>query len=102
LVTRTKKKKLNFWFDSGIHAREWTTISTALYTINSILIEQRTNNSVMNKFLRTYDIYFLVILNPDGYEYSQNMDYLWRKNLKSFGLNTFEGYLLELFNFKIN
>jgi hypothetical protein len=31
------EKKL-FWFDSGIHAREWTTISTSIYTIDKVTI----------------------------------------------------------------
>ncbi|CAF1035499.1 unnamed protein product, partial [Brachionus calyciflorus] len=66
---QNRTKKL-FWFDSGIHAREWTTISTSLYTIDKILIEQSKNNSLMNKFLKYYDIYFLVLVNPDGYQFS--------------------------------
>jgi hypothetical protein len=28
--------KKSFWFDSGIHAREWTTINTAIYTIQKV------------------------------------------------------------------
>ncbi len=32
------QKKL-FWFDSGIHAREWTTISTSIYTVDKVIIK---------------------------------------------------------------
>jgi hypothetical protein len=34
---KNEQKKL-FWFDSGIHAREWTTISTSLYLIEKVNI----------------------------------------------------------------
>lgn len=72
---KAKKQKLNFWFDAGIHAREWTTISTALYTINNILIEQKTNNSIMNKFLKTYDIYFLGKIKSKAFEPIKQFEY---------------------------
>lgn len=74
---------MNFWFDSGIHAREWTSIATSLYTIDKILAEQAVNGSLMNRFLKLYDIYYLVVLNPDGYDYSKTIDFLWRKNLRN-------------------
>lgn len=87
---------MKFWFDAGIHAREWSTISTALYTIDKILIEQNINGSMMNRFLNLYDIYFLVVLNPDGYDYSLNLDVFWRKNLRSIQ-NTNDGIKIKSF-----
>ena len=33
---RNNKTKRAFWFDAGIHAREWTTISTAMYSIKQV------------------------------------------------------------------
>jgi hypothetical protein len=35
-----------------------------------IIQEQKIENSLMNKFLKTYDLYFLIVTNPDGYEFS--------------------------------
>lgn len=32
----SSEKKRYFWFDSGIHAREWTTINTAMYTVDQV------------------------------------------------------------------
>ena len=37
---------------------------------------------MMHRFLKKYDIYFLVITNPDGYDYSRRVDSMWRKNLR--------------------
>ncbi|CAF1138679.1 unnamed protein product, partial [Brachionus calyciflorus] len=38
----------------------------------------------MNKFLKYYDIFFLVLVNPDGYQFSLLEDFFWRKNLRNF------------------
>lgn len=34
-MKKNENKKL-FWFDAGIHAREWTTISVAMFTIDKV------------------------------------------------------------------
>ena len=70
-----------------------------------LLEEQKVNNSMINRFLKHYDIYFLPIVNPgkkiklsiqnqtiilfcllfsDGYEFSRNVKPLWRKNLRDY------------------
>ena len=46
-----------------------------IFFLNKILEEQKINNSMLNRFLKHYDIYFLVIVNPDGYD-SHNLSQL--------------------------
>lgn len=53
--------------DAGLHAREWASVSTALYCINQ-LVEYFEVNS---KLLLHYDFVILPILNVDGYEFSR-------------------------------
>lgn len=52
--------------DGGIHAREWATISTAMYCINQ-LVEHFDSN---RKLLLQHDFVIVPIVNVDGYEYS--------------------------------
>lgn len=50
------------FIDGGIHAREWTSVSSTLYIIN----ELAENAEKYSDFLEHYDILVLPILNPDG------------------------------------
>ena len=52
----------------------------------------------MHRFLKAYDIYFLVILNPDGYDFSRNLDSYWRKNLR----NIPDTYIEDCFGVDLN
>lgn len=60
----TKKAVL---LDGGIHAREWSSVSTATYLINELLNSQ---DPQIQNLANSYDWYIIPILNPDGYEYS--------------------------------
>lgn len=54
--------------DGGMHAREWCTISAALYCAN-----QLTDNFDANKdLLNAFDFVIVPIVNADGYEYSRH------------------------------
>lgn len=59
--------RLSILIDAGIHAREWITISVALYVIQQ-LVER---DAVNARMLRNFDWIILPLLNPDGYEYSR-------------------------------
>lgn len=64
--TSAKQKKV-ILIDAGIHAREWCTISTALYCAS-----QLTDNFDANKdLLNAFDFVIVPIVNPDGYEFSR-------------------------------
>lgn len=62
----------------GVHAREWISVSSVCYQLYKVLQTYATdiNSPVMEKL----DFLFIPVSNPDGYEYSWNVDRLWRKN----------------------
>ncbi|EDS34654.1 zinc carboxypeptidase [Culex quinquefasciatus] len=75
--------RLSILIDAGIHAREWITISVALYVIQQ-LVER---DAVSARMLRNFDWIILPLLNPDGYEYSREHNKMWRKTRRPLGEN---------------
>lgn len=69
--------KLAILVDGGIHAREWVSTVSVLYTIYHLL-----ENSSYSDLMENADWYLFPLLNPDGYIYSMdpNGDRQWRKN----------------------
>nr|XP_035934376.1 carboxypeptidase A2 isoform X2 [Halichoerus grypus] len=66
------------WLDAGIHAREWVTQATALWTANKIASDYGNDPSITS-ILDTMDIFLLPVTNPDGYVFSQTRNRMWRK-----------------------
>ncbi|EDM15255.1 carboxypeptidase A2 (pancreatic) (predicted), isoform CRA_b [Rattus norvegicus] len=66
------------WLDAGIHAREWVTQATALWTANKIASDYGTDPAITS-LLNTLDIFLLPVTNPDGYVFSQTTNRMWRK-----------------------
>ncbi|XP_055464104.1 carboxypeptidase A2 [Psammomys obesus] len=66
------------WLDGGIHAREWVTQATALWTANKIASDYGTDPAITS-LLGTMDIFLLPVTNPDGYVFSQTTNRMWRK-----------------------
>ena len=70
-------------YSSTIHAREW--ISTE---VNRRLLEwfikgwREVKPSIVN-ILDTTELWFVLVQNPDGYQYTFDGDRLWRKNLRN-------------------
>jgi len=62
------------FFDATFHAREWITPATLTWAINEILTKPE-HDSLLSKA----DLYFVPIVNPDGYEYTHTTNRLWRK-----------------------
>lgn len=66
--------------DGGFHAREWISPASAIYAI-----EQLVENFEENKdLLEDFDWVVLPVVNPDGYEYTQQSadTRMWRKTRK--------------------
>jgi len=70
--------------DGGIHAREWISPAVVTYMINE-LVSGRDED-----ILDSVDLYFMVPINPDGYEFTHTDDRLWRKTRsENVGYNCF-------------
>ncbi|KAK3308673.1 uncharacterized protein B0T15DRAFT_524984 [Chaetomium strumarium] len=63
----------------GLHGREWISTSSVNYLLWSILAAYD-REPIATKLLRSFDIVFIPVLNPDGYEYTWQTDRLWRKS----------------------
>ncbi|XP_055585997.1 carboxypeptidase B-like [Uranotaenia lowii] len=72
------------WIDGGIHAREWISPATVTYIVHNMVEEW----DDQPEYIKAIDWYVLPVHNPDGYEFTQTYDRLWRKNRRgsSFGL----------------
>ena len=69
---------------AGNHAREWITVSSAAYIAYSLVTRYgHSHYPHVTKLLDHFDLVFIPVLNPDGYEYTWTNDRLWRKNRQS-------------------
>ncbi|KAL5250250.1 hypothetical protein ACHWQZ_G016099 [Mnemiopsis leidyi] len=74
------------WIDGGIHAREWVSPATVMYLIDSLLGEQEQGRSDdVTPLLEKFQFVVAPCINSDGYEYTHQMDRLWRKTRKPSG-----------------
>jgi extracellular matrix protein 14 len=62
----------------GIHAREWISTTTVSYVAWSFITHNH-KDSIVTQFLEHYDLIFIPVLNPDGFDYTWQVDRLWRK-----------------------
>lgn len=69
--------------EGGIHAREWISPATVTYLINQLLTSTVPE---IQALANDYDWYFFPVVNPDGYFHTFEVDRLWRKNRKPYGL----------------
>ncbi|XP_033019131.1 carboxypeptidase A2-like [Lacerta agilis] len=72
------KSRPAIWVDAGIHAREWVTQATALWTAKKIASDYGNDPSVTS-LLNTMDVFLMPVANPDGYVFSQTKNRMWRK-----------------------
>ncbi|CAF0893378.1 unnamed protein product [Didymodactylos carnosus] len=73
----------SIWLDSGIHAREWLSTATVLYTIARLINGTLARDNHIRELIDNYDFYFMPVVNPDGYEFTHtggNFGRMWRKN----------------------
>ncbi|XP_061438638.1 carboxypeptidase A2-like [Rhineura floridana] len=66
------------WIDAGIHAREWVTQATALWTAEKIACDYG-NDPSLTSLLNTMDVFLMPVANPDGYAFSHTSNRMWRK-----------------------
>lgn len=73
-----KKNKKTIVITSGLHAREWATITTTLWIATKLASKYGTYKKE-TRYLDNLDFFIIPVFNPDGYEYTWNDDRLWRK-----------------------
>uniref|UniRef100_A0A0N4ZL97 Peptidase_M14 domain-containing protein n=1 Tax=Parastrongyloides trichosuri TaxID=131310 RepID=A0A0N4ZL97_PARTI len=70
------KPKPIIFIESGIHAREWATQTSALLLIKYLIEKKDRYKDIYKKI----DIVIVPNINPDGYIYSRTVEKFWRCN----------------------
>ena len=69
-------------YSSTQHAREWISTEVNRRLMNHYIDGWRANDRAVRKLLQTTELWFVLVANPDGYQYTFEHERLWRKNLR--------------------
>jgi hypothetical protein len=69
-------------YQGTTHAREWISTEVTMRLLKWFLAERTGGNAEVTDLLDTRELWFLPVVNPDGYEYTFTDERLWRKNLR--------------------
>jgi len=72
------------FFESGIHSREWVTISFGVWVANYLLTQ-----ASLAPLLTNYKFIIVPVLNVDGFVYTHTTNRLWRKTRSPQAQNCF-------------
>ncbi|WP_322936881.1 M14 family metallopeptidase [Nocardioides bizhenqiangii] len=64
------------------HAREWIATEVTRRLMKHYIDRWRANDKAVRNLLKTTELWFVPVANPDGYQYSFDVERLWRKNLR--------------------
>jgi hypothetical protein len=64
----------------GQHAREWIGVEVPLRLLR-YFVDNYGKNATVTNLVNTRELWFTIVANPDGYQYTFDGDRLWRKNL---------------------
>lgn len=79
----------------GVHSREWISISTVCFVMFQLLNNYENGVNGEDNILNSLNFIIAPTLNPDGYEYTWDVDRLWRKNRQDTGNEDCLGYDLD-------
>ena len=86
-------------FHGLIHAREWISGMVTMFGAENLLEGYATDARVRN-VMDNVEFLVVPVLNPDGYEYSRNVNRNWRKNRRNNGNGSFGVDLNRNFGFE--
>jgi Zinc carboxypeptidase len=69
-------------YQATTHAREWISTEVGMRLLKWFVAERRAENPEIVEILETTELWFVPVVNPDGYEYTFTDERLWRKNLR--------------------
>ena len=65
------------------HAREWISTEVNRRFLLWLLEQRKLENPAIVDLLKNRELWFVFVANPDGYEYTHDVERLWRKNLRN-------------------
>lgn len=74
-------------FSATQHAREWIAPEITRRLMNTYLQRWAADDEPTKKLLQSTELWFVPVMNPDGYEYTFTDERLWRKNLRDNNLD---------------
>jgi hypothetical protein len=69
-------------YTSTQHAREWISTEVNRRLLNWLVDKSRANDQAVKDLLKERELWFVLVANPDGYQYTFDHERLWRKNLR--------------------
>lgn len=69
-------------FSATQHAREWIAPEVTRRLMDTYLQRWLSNDKATKKLLQKTELWFVPVMNPDGYQYTFDHERLWRKNLR--------------------
>ncbi len=69
-------------YSSNQHAREWISLEVNRRLLNHFIARWRANDKAIKDLLKRTELWFVISANPDGYQYTFDVERLWRKNLR--------------------
>jgi hypothetical protein len=69
-------------YSSAQHAREWISVEVNRRFLRHVVDGYRANDKEIRKLLGKTELWFVIVANPDGYQYTFDVERLWRKNLR--------------------
>jgi len=68
-------------YQGTTHAREWISTEVTMRLLKWFIDQNQSGNREVRRLLQTTQLWFVPVLNPDGYQYTFDQERLWRKNL---------------------
>jgi hypothetical protein len=69
-------------YQGTAHAREWIATEVTMRLLRWYVERRRAGDAEVAELLRGAELWFVPMINPDGYQYTFEVDRLWRKNLR--------------------
>lgn len=66
----------------GQHAREWIGVEDTRRLLHYVIDRWRANDKQIKALLKQTELWFVIVANPDGYQFTFDHERLWRKNLR--------------------
>jgi murein tripeptide amidase MpaA len=70
------------FYNATQHAREWIATEVNRRTLHHFVDQYKAGDREIRRILGETELWFVLVANPDGYQYTFDVERLWRKNLR--------------------